>query len=151
MRRVLHSFQLRMTRETKSDVKYENGPPLAATNAMARHVSEALSFKLRRRHRRGISATPREASSDPFCYVVYRRGSVAGAAKIVNGHANRDLTLWRSPSTAITIESSRPLRPRRFHAATFLLPLPRRFHERKFGLKSAQQKALENCAFSRAC
>ena len=51
---------------------------------------------------------------------------------------------------AITIESSRPLRPRRFYAATFLLPLPRRFHERNFRPNWEQQKALENDAFSRA-
>ncbi|MGY4282387.1 hypothetical protein ACVWXO_001607 [Bradyrhizobium sp. LM2.7] len=51
----------------------------------------------------------------------------------------------------ITIESLRRAELRRFDAATFLLPLPRRFHERNFRLKSGQQKALENEAFSRAC
>jgi hypothetical protein len=51
---------------------------------------------------------------------------------------------------AITIESSRPCRPRRFYAATFFLPLPRRFHERNFEPGWEQQKALENDAFSRA-
>ena len=38
---------------------------------------------------------------------------------------------------AITIESSRA---RRFYAATFLLPLPRRFHERNFEPDLEQQK-----------
>jgi site-specific DNA recombinase len=51
----------------------------------------------------------------------------------------------------ITIESSRRTQLRRFHAATFLLPLPRRFHERNLEPKSGQQKALENYVFSRAC
>jgi hypothetical protein len=49
----------------------------------------------------------------------------------------------------ITIESLRRAELRRFDAATFLLPLPRRFHERNFGPKSRQQKALENIIFSR--
>jgi hypothetical protein len=48
----------------------------------------------------------------------------------------------------ITIESSHRGQPRRFYAATFLPPLPRRFHERNFRPKSGQQKALENgCVF----
>jgi hypothetical protein len=51
----------------------------------------------------------------------------------------------------ITIESLRRGLPHRFHAATFLLPLPRRFHERIFGSKAEQQKALENDVFSSAC
>jgi hypothetical protein len=51
----------------------------------------------------------------------------------------------------ITIESLRRAQPRRSYAATFLPPLPRRFHERNFELKFRQQKALENEAFSRAC
>jgi hypothetical protein len=50
----------------------------------------------------------------------------------------------------ITIESLRRGQPRRFHAAIFLLPLPRRFHERIFRSKAEQQKALENNMFSRA-
>jgi hypothetical protein len=51
----------------------------------------------------------------------------------------------------ITIESSRRTQLRRFHAATFLLPLPRHFHERNLKPKSGQQKALENGVISRAC
>jgi hypothetical protein len=43
-----------------------------------------------------------------------------------------------------------PLPPRRFYAATFILLLPRRFHERNFEPDWEQQKALENNAFSRA-
>jgi hypothetical protein len=51
----------------------------------------------------------------------------------------------------ITIESLHRSQPGRLYAATFLLPLPRRFHERHFRLRFGQQKALENNAFSRAC
>jgi len=40
--------------------------------------------------------------------------------------------------------------PRRFYAATSVLPLPRRFHAQNFHLNSGQQKALENDALSRA-
>jgi hypothetical protein len=47
----------------------------------------------------------------------------------------------------ITIESSRRTQLRRFHAATFLRPLPQRFHERNFRLKFGQQKVLENGFF----
>jgi hypothetical protein len=50
----------------------------------------------------------------------------------------------------ITIESLQRAQARRFCAATFFLPLPRRFHERYFELKFRQQKALENSMFSRA-
>src|SRR5712664_3266619 len=53
--------------------------------------------------------------------------------------------------TPITIESLHRSKPRRFYAATFLLPLPWRFHERNFEPDREQQKALENEAFSRAC
>ena len=63
---------------------------------------------------------------------------------------NRDVDDGARKTPSITIESLRRGQPRRFYAATFLLPLPRRFHERKFASKYGQQKALENDIFSRA-
>src|SRR6266566_2097240 len=65
--------------------------------------------------------------------------------------ACRPICRWRRVQWAsITIESFLRTQPRRFYAATFLLPLPRRFHEQNFGPKSGRQKALENITFSRA-
>jgi hypothetical protein len=43
---------------------------------------------------------------------------------------NRDVDDGARKTPSITIESLRRGQPRRFYAATFLLPRPRRFHER---------------------
>jgi len=63
---------------------------------------------------------------------------------------NRDVAGNARSGPLITIESLRRAQSRRSYAATFLLPLPRRFHERNFGPKFGQQKVLENDVFSRA-
>jgi hypothetical protein len=63
---------------------------------------------------------------------------------------NRDVDDRARTTPLITIESFRHVQPRRFYAATFLVLLPRRFHERNFAPKSRQQKNLENIMFSRA-
>jgi hypothetical protein len=80
-------------------------------------------------------------------------GRTLGAAQALLRLGNvvdRDADDGARTMRLITIESLRRGQPRRFHAATFLLPLPRRFHERNFGPKSAQQKAIENDVFSMA-
>jgi hypothetical protein len=75
----------------------------------------------------------------------------AGSAPLRLGNVvDRDADDGARTTRLITIESLRRGQLRRFHAATFLLPLPRRFHERNFGPKSAQQKAIENDVFSMA-
>jgi hypothetical protein len=73
---------------------------------------------------------------------------VAGAAKIVNGPASRDLTRV----AALAIELRSQLSHRAPSAlADFTLRLSScRFHERNFQPNWEQQKALENDAFSRA-
>jgi|SRR5450631_731369 hypothetical protein len=69
----------------------------------------------------------------------------AGSAPLRLGNVvDRDADDGARTTRLITIESLRRGQPRRFHAATFLLPLPRRFRDRNFGPKSAQQKDIEN-------
>jgi hypothetical protein len=108
---------------------------------------ERADFCLRRQrsHVRIVSGAPEEIrtpSLPPHSLLVKRARSA---------RQNRDISGSARSSFSITIKSLRRGQSRRFYAATFLLPLPRRFHERNFGPEFGQQKALENGVFSRAC
>jgi hypothetical protein len=67
-----------------------------------------------------------------------------GWRKATNNFNKQAQPLIAFSGLLITIESLRRAQPRRTYAATFLLPLPRRFHERNFGSKFEQQRAIKN-------
>jgi hypothetical protein len=67
-------------------------------------------------------------------------------------HRARAPQLDRQRRVLCTTDHNRVIKPHATPPIFFgdFLPLPRRYHERKFASKSGQQEALENITFSRA-
>jgi hypothetical protein len=92
-------------------------------------VSTALKTKIY-----GNSGAPGTIrTSDPqIRSLTVRQGSRRSRDRERPREQRFDVSCGARHRPAITIESSRPFRPRRFYASTFLLPLPRHFHQRNF-------------------